>query len=85
MAVHLLRASSTDPGMLSTVLLASCRSLNYIIGSDVYAQGLMIYKGQTLESLNTAISVEGNDISDASIAKALALATDAVSPAAPRL
>ncbi len=78
MATHWVQLAVTDKGMLSAIFLSACRSLEGLQCGDAYIRSALVYKGYCIRSVNTAISREGKMVSDATIAKSLALASDAV-------
>jgi hypothetical protein len=79
MGTHWVQLAATDVGMMSAVFMSACRSLTGLQAPPVYTQGAIMYRSETIRSLATAISAEGEAVSDATIAKCLALASDAVS------
>ena len=70
----------TDPGMLNGILIPACRSLHYLHGGSPhrYLEYALRYKMACIASLNKAISEEGNNPRDSTIAKAVILAGDEV-------
>lgn len=74
-----IQTAITDAGMLASVFLASCRHLTQVYNLDTYTTLALQYRGECLASLNAAISKEGAaGVSDLTITKTLALASDAV-------
>jgi hypothetical protein len=70
--------SKTDSGWLAGLLLSSIRSLSQVQGTDRYTKASLAYKGECMRSVNRALATESKNPSDATIAKALALASDEV-------
>ncbi|KAK3348917.1 hypothetical protein B0T25DRAFT_609223 [Lasiosphaeria hispida] len=70
----------TDPGMLNGILISACRSLHSLHGGGPhrYLEYALRYKMACIVSLNKAISEEGSNPQDSSIAKAVILASDEV-------
>jgi hypothetical protein len=79
MGTHWVQLAATDAGMLSAVFLSACRSLDGLGRGEAYVRASLAYKGDCIRSVNTAISREGRSVSDVTIAKSLALASEAVS------
>ncbi|KAK7427384.1 hypothetical protein QQZ08_006153 [Neonectria magnoliae] len=77
MATHWVRLAATDTGMLATLFLASCRTLSNYQHEEFYATLALQYKGQCITTLKSALEHEGDMISDATITKTLALASEA--------
>lgn len=79
MGTHWVQLAATDAGMLCAIFLSASRSLSALQPPDsVFAQSALRYKGDCIRSVNESISHEGRALSDATIAKTLALASDAV-------
>ncbi|KAK0716176.1 hypothetical protein B0H67DRAFT_582536 [Lasiosphaeris hirsuta] len=70
----------TDPGMLNGILIPACRSLHSLHGGGPhrYLEYALRYKMACIGSLNKAISEEGSNPHDSTIAKAVILAGDEV-------
>jgi hypothetical protein len=73
-----VRLALADVGLLSAILLATCRHLCLHYSQDGYAMLAMQYKHSCLHALRKAISVEASLARDSTIASALALAFDEV-------
>ncbi len=73
-----VRLAATDLGMLAMIFLCASRSLDRLQGKPLYAEAALRYKGDCMRSVQEAISREGKDLSDTTVAKCLALASDAV-------
>ncbi|KAK0721786.1 hypothetical protein B0T26DRAFT_673571 [Lasiosphaeria miniovina] len=71
----------TDPGMLDGLLTPACRSLHSLYGDgrSAYWTCALSYKTACIVSLSQAISREGNNPRDSTIAKAVILAGDEAS------
>ncbi len=72
----------SEAGLLAGLLLASCRSLLARVPAgddDPYARMALRYRGECIKSTNDAIVAEGLSISDATIAKAVVMASGEVS------
>lgn len=74
-----VQMSAADAGVLSTVLLTACRNLALHQNSIKLSTVALQYKVLTISSLNEALSREGELISDNTIIKTLALASESVS------
>lgn len=80
MMTHWVQMAATDPGMLASLFLVACRNLATIQTPKKYESLALKYKNECLRMLSLAIETEGSSISDTTISKALALASDAVCP-----
>lgn len=78
MMTHWIQMAATDVGMMSSVFLVACRNLATLQYPELYASQALKYKAETLRMLNLAITSEGSRISDMTITKTLALASDSV-------
>ena len=78
---HLLsiQLAATDKGLLDAVFLSACQSLAALLNSDEYRQRALWYKGSCIRSINSSLAQGGDALMPATIATALALASDAVS------
>lgn len=68
----------TDVGLINGILFTASRSLAALYNSKPYLLRALNYKGLCIQSTKIAISREGDDISDLTIAKSLLLASDEV-------
>jgi hypothetical protein len=68
-----------DPGLLTTLLLNSCRSLWMLSGLQHYADMYSIYKHQCIWSANNSLSSEDTMVSDTTIAMVMVLLSESVS------
>ena len=78
MATHWVQMAATDTGMLATLFLASCRNLSNFQHKEFYSTIALQYKGQCITALKTALTKEGDMVSDVTITKTLVLASEAV-------
>lgn len=72
-----VQMSIADPGVLASVLLSACRHLAKF--QDSYRALIFEYRGRCLADINDSLSREGSNISDFTIVKTLAVASDSVS------
>jgi len=74
----------TDPGVLNNILIPAYHSLHSLHSSRPhrYLEYALRYKMACIASLNKAISEEGSNSHDTTIAKAVILAGDKVSSSA---
>lgn len=79
MAKSWMQMAATDAGVLAGVLLVASRHLSTLKNAEIYANQALKYKTECIRMLNLALSLEGQSVSDATILKTLALASDAVS------
>ncbi|KAM0329409.1 hypothetical protein ACHAQA_004716 [Verticillium albo-atrum] len=70
------QAAAVDMGMLALIFLVSCRSLAKLQHSTIYEPVALRYKAQCLRYLNATISREGDNVSDMTITKTLAMASE---------
>ncbi|KAK2027620.1 hypothetical protein LX32DRAFT_620545 [Colletotrichum zoysiae] len=77
MASFWLHTSLSDPGMLATTLLYSCRHMAAMQHSELLNLQATKYRLACIQLLNQALTTEGKDISNITITKTLALASDA--------
>ncbi|KIM92977.1 hypothetical protein OIDMADRAFT_184962 [Oidiodendron maius Zn] len=78
MATHWVQMAATDAGMLAAIFLAACRHLSENHHLQVFSTLALQYRGQCISALNTSISQEETVVSDLTITKTLALASDAI-------
>ncbi|GKT42884.1 uncharacterized protein ColSpa_03065 [Colletotrichum spaethianum] len=76
MATYWLHNALSDPGMLANTLLWSCRHMATVRHREVCDLQATKYRLECIQCLNQTLTKEGNDISDLTIAKTLALASD---------
>jgi transcription factor-like protein len=72
------QAALADPGMLASILLVSCRSLSNAQNRqdwDLFAIG---YKVEALKDIQRSIAREGSSVSEVTLTKTLALASEEV-------
>ncbi|KAK1569853.1 uncharacterized protein LY79DRAFT_571106 [Colletotrichum navitas] len=74
---YFLQASLSDPGMLATTLLYSCRHMAAKQRNEIFSLQATKYRLHCIQSLNQTLTREGKDISQLTIAKTIALASDA--------
>ncbi|KAK2058251.1 hypothetical protein LY76DRAFT_514606 [Colletotrichum caudatum] len=77
MASFWLHTSLSDPGMLATTLMYSCRHMAAMQHSELLSFQATKYRLACIRLLNQALTTEGKDISNLTITKTLALASDA--------
>ncbi|KAL2756678.1 hypothetical protein ACRALDRAFT_2018359 [Sodiomyces alcalophilus JCM 7366] len=70
------QTAAADFGMRAMIFLISCRSLSSLRHSDVYDSQALRYKAVCLRQLNSIIANERDAVSDMTIIKALALASE---------
>lgn len=70
-----------DAGVLASVLLSACRHLVEYCHGENYEELIFKYKGRCISGINESLMQEGNHISDLTIVKTFALASDSVSSA----
>jgi hypothetical protein len=68
----------TDPGTMSGLFLTACRSLATLTGDEVVKARALKYKVECIQSAKNDIESSEGMISDATIMKALYLASDEV-------
>ncbi|OAQ69195.1 fungal specific transcription factor domain-containing protein [Pochonia chlamydosporia 170] len=71
-----VQMSIADPGVLASVLLSACRHLAEY--QDSYRALIFEYRGRCLADINDSLSREGSNISDFTIVKTLAVASDSI-------
>lgn len=69
----------SDLGLLTTLLLHACRSLDVLSGFPNYAGMYTAYKHQCIQFTNNSLSFEDTRVSDATIAMVMALLSESVS------
>lgn len=79
LAQEWVQLAAGDPGILSGLLMAACRNLSMNNHAEVYGSQLLAYKYDCIRILRLAMESEGSRVSDSTIVKTLALASDAVS------
>jgi hypothetical protein len=79
MATHWVQLAATDPGMLAGVFMVACRNLATLHHAEIYTSQALKYKSECIGMLRQGIRSEGTSVSDLTITKTLALASDAVS------
>ncbi|KFA71131.1 hypothetical protein S40288_10933 [Stachybotrys chartarum IBT 40288] len=77
MGMQWLQMAMVDAGMLGAVLLFACRNLASYGASDEYSHKALQYGGQCISSLRDALTQTNPVASDFTIAKTMALASDA--------
>lgn len=73
-----LPLAMTDVGLINGMLSIASHSLAALYNDKAYFLRALNYKGLCIRSTNMAISREGDNISDLTIAKSLLLASDEV-------
>ncbi|KAK2018547.1 hypothetical protein LZ32DRAFT_599474 [Colletotrichum eremochloae] len=76
MATYWLHTALSDPGMLATTLLYSARHMATMQHTKIYSLQATKYRLDCIRFLNQTLTREGKDISNLTITKALALASD---------
>ncbi|KAK1991664.1 hypothetical protein LX36DRAFT_663085 [Colletotrichum falcatum] len=76
-ATYWLHTALSDPGMLAATLLYSCRHLASLRHGEVFNLQATKYRLDCIRLLNQTLTREGRDISNLTITKTLALASDA--------
>lgn len=77
-AITWTQEAAIDVGMLALILLVACRSLAKLQHSTIYEPVALRYKAQCLRYLSDTISREGDNVSDMTITKTLAMASEEV-------
>ncbi|KAK1975185.1 hypothetical protein LZ30DRAFT_738347 [Colletotrichum cereale] len=77
LATYWLHTSLSDPGMLAGTLLWSCRHMAAMQHDDICNYQATRYRLDCIRFLNQTLTREGKDISNLTITKTLALASDA--------
>ncbi|KAF3359006.1 hypothetical protein VdG1_02568 [Verticillium dahliae VDG1] len=75
-AITWTQEAAIDVGMLALILLVACRSLAKLQHSTIYEPVALRYKAQCLRYLSDTISREGDNVSDMTITKTLAMASE---------
>ncbi|CRK11594.1 hypothetical protein HYQ45_006302 [Verticillium longisporum] len=75
-AITWTREAAIDVGMLALILLVACRSLAKLQHSTIYEPVALRYKALCLRYLSDTISREGDNVSDTTITKTLAMASE---------
>ncbi|KAM0282350.1 hypothetical protein ACHAQH_003029 [Verticillium albo-atrum] len=75
-AVAWTQEAAVDMGMLALIFLVACRSLAKLQHSTIYEPVALRYKAQCLRYLNDTLSREGENVSDMTITKTLAMASE---------
>lgn len=78
MATHWIQLAVNDPGMLAGIFMAACRNLATLHHADIYRPQALKYRSECIGTLRRGILSEGTSVSDFTITKTLALASDAV-------
>ncbi|KAH7128057.1 hypothetical protein B0J13DRAFT_611586 [Dactylonectria estremocensis] len=73
---HWVQLAITHRGLLSSIFLSSCRSLAALQNGGPYVERALEYQGACIGAMNNDVSKDGQPITPATIATALALATD---------
>jgi hypothetical protein len=84
MIAYWIREAASDPGLLATTLLVASRDLFTRTPSQNYNKLALYYKGESIRLLIDEIGSDGGAVSNVTIAKALFLASDAVSAETPQ-
>lgn len=76
-----VQLAAADSSILSGLFMAACRNLSISTThhAEIYESQLLAYKHDCIRVLRLAIESEGSRVSDSTIFKTLALASDAVS------
>lgn len=75
-----IQMAIADTGVLASILLSACRHLVEYCHSENYLELVLKYKGRCISGINNCLVQEEHYISDLTIVKTLALASDSVSP-----
>jgi hypothetical protein len=76
---ELIPLAMTNPGLLTAILLAACRSLFKQDQNDYYVELATFYKLACLRSMSNRLAAENRQVGDPEIAQAALLAADEVS------
>lgn len=76
---ELIPLALSNPGLLSAVLLAACRSLFKQDQNNYYVELATFYKLVCLQSMSQRLALENRQVGDPEIAQAALLAADEVS------
>jgi hypothetical protein len=72
------QAALADPGMLASILLVSCRSLSNAQNRQAWDRLAIGYKVEALKDIQRSIAREGSSVSEVTLTKTLALASEEV-------
>ncbi|KAJ0163330.1 hypothetical protein CTA2_3169 [Colletotrichum tanaceti] len=76
MSAHWVQASLSDRGMLASTLLWACRHMALVQHRDIFDPQATRYRLECIQMLNQTLTREGRNISNLTITKTLALASD---------
>ncbi|CCF34564.1 hypothetical protein CH063_06536 [Colletotrichum higginsianum] len=76
MAAHWVQTSLSDRGMLASTLLWACRHMAAVQHRDIFNPQATRYRLECIQMLNQTLTREGKNISNLTITKTLALASD---------
>ncbi|KZL73632.1 hypothetical protein CT0861_09675 [Colletotrichum tofieldiae] len=76
MASYWVHTALSDPGMLANTLLWSCRHMSAVQHREIYDLQATKYRFECIRLLNQTLTKEGKNISNLTITKTLALASD---------
>ncbi|KAH6695211.1 hypothetical protein F5X68DRAFT_243719 [Plectosphaerella plurivora] len=70
------QAALADPGMLASIFLVACRSLSSAQNRKEWERFALRYKVEALRDIQTSIAREGSSISEVTLTKTLAMASE---------
>ncbi|KAI5458364.1 hypothetical protein BGZ63DRAFT_393189 [Mariannaea sp. PMI_226] len=77
MATDWIQLAGTDPGLLAGVFMVACRNLTTLHYAEIYHPQALRYKSECIRRLQDTLRYEGTSISDLTLMKTFALASDA--------